>query len=97
MSKTKQKSMFHLWISLLLYLQLYHVQCPSCTISPKQCAKNCLWKKNPNHLSKKIIQILLIDYPSFFTWVRAQMGGPIWVSHKPILPYGYHCNAHVAL
>jgi hypothetical protein len=28
--------------------------------------------------------------------VHAQMGGPIWVSRKPILPCGCHCNAHVA-
>jgi hypothetical protein len=26
---------------------------------------------------------------------HAQMGGPIWVLSKPILPCGYHCNAHV--
>jgi hypothetical protein len=29
--------------------------------------------------------------------VHVQMGGPIWVSHKPILPCGCHCNAHVDL
>ncbi len=28
--------------------------------------------------------------------MHAQMGGLIWVSHKSILPYGWHCNAHVA-
>jgi hypothetical protein len=30
-------------------------------------------------------------------WVHAQMGGPIWVSCKPIMPCDYYCNAHVAL
>ncbi len=30
-------------------------------------------------------------------WVRVQMGGPIWVSQKPIFPCGCHCNAHVVL
>jgi hypothetical protein len=29
--------------------------------------------------------------------VSAQMGEPILMSHKLILPYGCHCNAHVAL
>jgi hypothetical protein len=29
--------------------------------------------------------------------VDAWLGGPIWVSRKPILPYGCHCNAHVTL
>jgi hypothetical protein len=29
--------------------------------------------------------------------VHAQMGGPIWVSHKIIQHCGCHCNAHVAL
>ncbi len=29
--------------------------------------------------------------------VHAQMSGPTWVSQKPILFCGYHCNAHVTL
>jgi hypothetical protein len=29
--------------------------------------------------------------------ISAQMGGPIWMSCKPILLCGCHCNAHVAL
>jgi hypothetical protein len=28
---------------------------------------------------------------------HAQMGGPIWVPHKLIMPCGCHCNAHVVL
>jgi hypothetical protein len=38
-----------------------------------------------------------IIFASYHCWVHAQMGGPIWLSHKPILPCGCHCNAHVIL
>jgi hypothetical protein len=60
-----------------------------------------LKNNNPKNDLNLHINLIQSNGPLFINqivnWVSAQMGGPIWMSQKPILPCGCHYNTHVAL